>query len=327
MRTLATGSKRPVRVGRAVGQLPSAALREQLTATPSDVLVGTLRTVVEYLDAGVLSPGLVRTVVVDEVDFCHAPAMRPTLVRLLQRAGVASPADTSGPAWPAAANLLLVSATVPPDVRALATQYLRPGYLDTTPSSSSATADGGGLPSSLVHMAVRPAGTNAGAASDADDAALFRRWYAHVNQPGSATGPARGVLVFCQSQARLEHLRASLRKHGLLAAALQADGSKEDRRRALNRLALGKVNLLLATDMASRGLDLPRLSHVYHYDFPLSANAYVHRAGRVGRVRPSDGADGYSISPGTVVSVARSDADVARVRAWTAPTACTLLAL
>jgi len=345
-------------IARVVGQLPSKELQKQLQRAPPQVLVGTPQSLTECFHAGVFAPEAVRTVVVDEVDFCLQHALLPAVRPLLQRRAVtlgppglgaaAALAPLPGSpeaaaalthaaavateplrlAWPADCSLVLVSATMTREVVDLANGLLRQ---DTLAEQGRVSATTEGLPPQLQHIilkALRPAG----AAADAADAALFRRWYARACQRPAAgagpsagvdvsggVGPVNGVLVFCGSRDRLTKLRESLREHRLWASALHADSTKDDRRRALTRLAMGKVNILLATDMGSRGLDLPRLTHVYHYDLPRSATEYVHRAGRVGRATPMGGdAAAPTFRPGAVVTPVRTADALAAVRAWTA---------
>ena len=347
-------------VAKVVGRLPSPVLRSMYARAPPQVVVGTPRALVEHFAAGVLRPDHVRAVVVDEVDFACQPALLPTLLPLLKRGGHRTGSAGDGAfAWPSLCSIVFVSATITADVRRLAARTLHP--LDGGPmavadagraperNSGTGRAKGnagmsradegplpeGALPPSIAHVLLHlthPTRPTAEMGSDngVEDAALFRRWYAHAcrahAEQGVVTARQRvnGVLVFCVSQARLAHLHQQLDAHGLRSALLNADSTKEERRRALSGLATGKVNILLATEMASRGLDLPRLSHVYNYDPPSTLNSYLHRAGRVGRVTAAaDSPEGYTIRPGTVVSVVRH-ALASDLQAWAGPSATDL---
>lgn len=353
-------------VAKVVGRLPSPVLRSMYARAPPQVVVGTPRALVEHFAAGVLRPDHVRAVVVDEVDFACQPALLPTLLPLLKRGGHRTASVGDGAfAWPSLCSIVFVSATITADVRRLAARTLHPldgGAMAVADAVKAVDGTGGAaegkagtsgaaegkagmgaaeqdpLPPSIAHVLLHPTHpthptrptTEVGSDNGDEDAALFRRWYAHACRaeagPAGATARQRvnGVLVFCASQARLAHLHQQLDAHGLRSALLNADSTKEERRRALSGLATGKVNILLATEMASRGLDLPRLSHVYNYDPPSTLNSYLHRAGRVGRVTAAaDSPEGYTIRPGTVVSVVRR-AFVSDLQAWAGPSAADL---
>ena len=116
------------------------------------------------------------------------------------------------------------------------------------------------------------------------------------------------VLSFHNSAAGLEALEVHLRERGVRCGVLGAAYGGEQRAKALGALATGRASVLLATEMAARGLDIPRLSHVINFDPPSSLREYIHRAGRVGRLS--------STSPGragTVVNFAYDEKSVADI--------------
>ena len=94
---------------------------------------------------------------------------------------------------------------------------------------------------------------------------------------------ADGVLVFVRTKAATVEVAEALVARGHAAAALNGDMPQDLRERTVDRLRRGKLNILVATDIAARGLDVDRLSHVINYDIPYDVEAYIHRIGRTGR--------------------------------------------
>ena len=91
------------------------------------------------------------------------------------------------------------------------------------------------------------------------------------------------AIVFCRTRGEVDQLAESLAAHGYRAAALHGGLTQEQRDRVMRRFRAGAVELLVATDVAARGLDIENVSHVVNYDVPMSPDAYVHRIGRTGR--------------------------------------------
>ena len=91
------------------------------------------------------------------------------------------------------------------------------------------------------------------------------------------------ALVFCRTRLEVDTLVEMLNAHGHRAEALHGGMEQRQRDRVMGRFRDGKADLLVATDVAARGLDIERLSHVINYDVPASADTYVHRIGRTGR--------------------------------------------
>ncbi len=100
------------------------------------------------------------------------------------------------------------------------------------------------------------------------------------------------AVIFSATKRGAEKLAKDLRKQGYRAAALHGDMSQAARSRTMSNMRKGKVNLLVATDVAARGLDVTGISHVINFDLPQAAHDYVHRIGRTGRA----GAKGIAIS-------------------------------
>lgn len=90
-------------------------------------------------------------------------------------------------------------------------------------------------------------------------------------------------IVFARTKDRAQELYAKLRRNGFNVAILQGDLSQSERRKSLEIFAKDKVQILVATDVASRGLDLPYVAYVYNYDLPGNGRVFIHRAGRTAR--------------------------------------------
>jgi len=97
------------------------------------------------------------------------------------------------------------------------------------------------------------------------------------------------MLIFCASQEAAEQVLVYLASKRVRCAGLLASMKNRERATALRRMRDGRAQVLVATEHASRGLDLPRLSHVVNFDPPRTATSYVHRAGRVGRIGSPEG--------------------------------------
>ena len=91
------------------------------------------------------------------------------------------------------------------------------------------------------------------------------------------------MIIFVRTKLSTEDLAEKLEARGFSSAALNGDLNQQQRERTVDRLKQGKLDILVATDVAARGLDVPRISHVFNYDIPNDTESYVHRIGRTGR--------------------------------------------
>jgi ATP-dependent RNA helicase RhlE len=112
------------------------------------------------------------------------------------------------------------------------------------------------------------------------------------------------VLIFTRTKHRTERVMQQLKRAGFRAASLQGDLTQGRRQRAIDSFRDGSVKILVATDIAARGIDVLRISHVINYDMPETTDAYTHRIGRTGRVEKNGDALTFV-----------TDADTAMVRA------------
>ncbi len=157
-------------------------------------------------------------------------------------------------------QVLLFSATFSSDIRQLAkTMLYKPEEIDVAPKNT--TADN---INQIVHPVDKKNKTN-----------LLRHLI--------VTGKWSQVLVFTRTKHGANKLVKQLYKAGILAAAIHGNKSQSQRTRALSEFKQGKVDILIATDIAARGLDIVQLPHVVNYDLPNVPEDYVHRIGRTGR--------------------------------------------
>jgi superfamily II DNA/RNA helicase len=129
----------------------------------------------------------------------------------------------------------------------------------------------------------------------------------------------QNAIVFCNRKRDVAVLHRSLQKHGFAAAALHGDMDQHARMAALDSFRTGEMPLLVASDVAARGLDIPAVSHVFNYDIPHHAEDYVHRIGRTGRA----GRAGQSftlVGPGDEKSLAAIEKLIGQPIEWQGPT-------
>src|SRR4029079_2214000 len=170
---------------------------------------------------------------------------------------------------PAQRQNLLFSATFPEEIRKLANGFMKsPVTVEVARRNT---------PAELVAQVQHPV-----------DAGHQRELLAHLVK----TNDWKQVLVFCKTKHGANRLAQQLTREGIHADAIHGNKSQNARIRALDDFKEGKVRVLVATDIAARGLDIEALPHVVNYDLPHVAEDYVHRIGRTGRA----GAEGEAVS-------------------------------
>jgi ATP-dependent RNA helicase DeaD len=220
------------------------------------VVVGTPGRIMDHLDKGTLDLSHLRFLVLDEADE-------------MLNMGFADDVETILADTPADKQVALFSATMPPAIRTLSKKYL----------------------SDPVEVMVK--GRTATAAN-------VKHRYLVVPYPQKVDALTRiletenfeGMIVFVRTKNETETLAEKLRARGFSAAAINGDVVQAQRERTINQLKSGALDILVATDVAARGLDVDRISHVVNYDLPLDTESYVHRIGRTGRA----GRSGEAIS-------------------------------
>ncbi|HUG67941.1 MAG TPA: DEAD/DEAH box helicase [Pirellulaceae bacterium] len=211
------------------------------------VVVGTPGRVMDHMRRGSLKLDDLQCLVLDEADE-------------MLRMGFADDVEWVLTQAPAKRQMALFSATLPRPIRQIAQKYLK-NPAEITIAQRTATAD-------TVNQRYIVA------APHQKQAALARLLEAE---------PTEGVLVFVKTRATTEPLAEYLAQAGLKTAALNGDIAQKQREKIVDNLRSGKVDIIVATDVAARGLDVQRISHVINYDLPFDSEAYVHRIGRTGR--------------------------------------------
>jgi superfamily II DNA/RNA helicase len=158
---------------------------------------------------------------------------------------------------------LFFTATMPPEIRRITEQFLHnPVRVEVSrPASTLATTA-----QSLVKTGREPE----------DKRETLRRLI-------RAADGLTNAIIFCNRKREVALLHRSLVKHGFSAVALHGDMDQSARTAALDQFRRGEISLLVASDVAARGLDIPAVSHVFNFDVPHHADDYVHRIGRTGR--------------------------------------------
>lgn len=211
------------------------------------IVVGTPGRLRDHIERGFLDLGSLRAIVLDEADEMLDLGFREDLEFMLGEA----PEDR---------RTLLFSATVPPLIAKLARQYQRDAQRISTIDSAEQHAD-------IAYQAVRVA------ASDVDNA-VFNLLRFHNDQ---------NAIVFANTRATVNHLAARLANRGLATVSLSGELSQTERTHALQAMRDGRARVCVATDVAARGIDLPKLNMVIHADLPNNTESLLHRSGRTGR--------------------------------------------
>jgi ATP-dependent RNA helicase DeaD len=211
------------------------------------VIVGTPGRVMDHLEKGTLDLSELRFLVLDEADEMLKMGFQEDVETIL--------ADT-----PAGKHVALFSATMPAQIRRISKKYLTDAAEITVKSKTTTVAN------------------------------LTQRYLqvAHQQKLDALTRILEvenfeGMIIFVRTKQATEVLAERLRARGFSAAAINGDVVQAQRERTINQLRDAKLDILVATDVAARGLDVERISHVVNYDIPTDTESYVHRVGRTGR--------------------------------------------
>lgn len=219
-----------------------------------DLLVGTPGRVRELCEEDSLTLAFIRQVVIDEADRMFDMGFLPQVRDLLSRA-------------PAGRQLLCFTATMPPAVEGLVQELLRdPVRVDVSH----------GAPARVVGTP-KPRQDAGHAVIDVRDDDKTALTVALVKGE-----QRKGVIVFCRTRRRAGWVAQALRRHEVRTALVHGDRSQRQRQAALDSFMQEHAQVLVATDVAARGLHIPAVRTVINYDVPLMPEDYVHRAGRAG---------------------------------------------
>ncbi|WP_411287966.1 DEAD/DEAH box helicase [Phenylobacterium sp.] len=215
-----------------------------------DVVIATPGRLLDHFQRGKLLMTGVQIMVVDEADRMLDMGFIPDIERIFQLT-------------PAKKQTLFFSATMPPEITRLTKQFLK----DPVRIEASRPATAG---ENIAQHLVRIPST--------DPKAKRTALRALIDGANVVSG-----LVFCNRKSEVDVVAKSLRTHGHDAAPIHGDLDQQTRMRTLEAFRKGELKLLVASDVAARGLDIPAVSHVFNFDVPHHADDYVHRIGRTGR--------------------------------------------
>jgi ATP-dependent RNA helicase DeaD len=211
------------------------------------VVVGTPGRIMDHLSKGTLDLSELEYLVLDEADE-------------MLKMGFVEDVETILASTPDSKQVALFSATMPTQIRRLSQKYLREPQ-EITVQQQTATATGVDQRYLVVSYSQKPE-------------ALTRILEVENFE---------AMIVFTRTKNETEVVAEKLRARGYAAAAISGDVQQAQREKIVKQLRSGKLDILVATDVAARGLDVERISHVVNYDLPIDSESYVHRVGRTGR--------------------------------------------
>ena len=242
--------------------------QEKALRSGVDAVVATPGRLLDHLEKRNVDFSFLETLVLDEADRMLDMGFAPQLNRIVEQI-------------PRYRQTMLFSATMPPEVEALSRKYLRkPVVVQVGRRSSAATT---------VTHAVYPVPRQ-------------RKNELLVHLLSAADHDS--VLVFTRTKSGADRVVRELEQAGIDAGAMHADKSQQQRMKALEDFKSGKLRVLVATDIAQRGLDISGITHVINYDVPQQPEDYVHRIGRTGRAASTG--DAYTFMSAEDIGMVRT---------------------
>ncbi len=212
-----------------------------------DVLIATPGRLLDHIERGSVMLQGIEILVIDEADRMMDMGFIPDIEKIVSL-------------LPRKRQTLLFSATMPPEIRKLSSKFLdNPKEISVSPPATTAKT----VIQGIVIV------------DKADKREALRKLLRNEN--------VRNAYIFCNRKRDIAILHKSLTKHGFDAVQLHGDMDQTSRMETLERFKNGDVPLLVCSDVAARGLDVPAVSHVFNFDVPTSPEDYVHRIGRTGR--------------------------------------------
>lgn len=211
------------------------------------IVVGTPGRVMDHIERGTLKLDNLNTLVLDEADEMLRMGFIDDVEWILSKS-------------PEEKQITLFSATMPRQIKTITEKYL------------------------VDEVVVK-------IESKTETATTIEQYHLGVNQKQKSMALHRileiedrdATIIFVNTKAATEELAESLNRRGYRAAALNGDLQQKQRERVIDQVKTGGIDIILATDVAARGLDVERMSHVINYDLPRDSESYVHRIGRTGR--------------------------------------------
>jgi superfamily II DNA/RNA helicase len=216
-----------------------------------DVLIATPGRLMDHFNRGRLLLSQVNILVIDEADRMLDMGFIPDVEEICKK-------------LPFTRQTLFYSATMPPEIQRLTDQFLHnPVRIEVSRPATTAT----NITQEIVMIP----------ANDWAKREALRRLIRE------AEPTLNNAIVFCNRKRDVDVVAKSLVKHGFDAAPIHGDLDQSLRTKTLDRFRAGELKILVASDVAARGLDVPAVSHVFNFDVPIHADDYVHRIGRTGR--------------------------------------------
>ena len=221
--------------------------QQKLLSRGTDVLIATPGRMIDLCERGKVLLRDVQVFVLDEADRMLDMGFIPDIEKIASK-------------LPKTRQTLLFSATMPPEIRALAKKFMSfPVEIKVDPPTSTAVT--------VTQFLVK---TN-------------ERGKREVLRDLIRKENVKNAMIFCNRKKDVDILYKSLTKHGFSVVALHGDMPQGMRTDTFNAFRDGKAQLMVCSDVAARGLDLPDVSHVFNFDVPVNSEDYIHRIGRTGR--------------------------------------------
>ncbi|CAN0838695.1 DEAD-box ATP-dependent RNA helicase 37, partial [Linum grandiflorum] len=230
-----------------------------------DILVATPGRLVDMIERGRVSLKMIKHLAVDEADRMLDMGFEPQIRKIVQQMGMPPPGQR---------QTMLFSATFPDEIQRLASDFL----------------------SNYIFLSVGRVGSSTGLISQKVELVQDMDKRSHIMKllhARKTNGKSDLTLVFTETKKGADALEDFLYRNGFPAIAIHGDKVQPERERALRSFKSGVTPILVATDVASRGLDIPNVSHVINYDMPKDIDDYVHRIGRTGRAGKSGQATAF----------------------------------